>query len=235
MGKKVALIVLAVFCILAIYNLKTPTSDVQTDEVLDNATLVEETIVPSEIESEITELERGIAAQAGSQSTQAKISTLKEILASKNDNDPRMDTDLKNLSNEDKDALVSMYNDLKPERLNDKGTIAFLIGREMTRPEDAEFLKNVLSEEPCLSLENCGITNAGNDPHMDSVNNVTLSYPQMVALNRIKNFIQSQNLENVNPGILSHLSDASKIGQNSKIPMVQDRSKEIAALLNSKN
>lgn len=142
--------------------------------------------------------------------TKEKVSTLKEILASKNDNDPRMDTELKNLSNEDKDALVSMYNDLKPERLNDKGTIAFLIGREMTRPEDAEFLKNILSEEPCLSLENCGVTNAGNDPHMDSVNNVTLSYPQIVALNRIKNFVQSQDLQNVNPNILAHLTDAAK-------------------------
>lgn len=228
MTKKVALIVLAVFCVFAIYNLRTPTTESQNTEVpLENGTLVEETIVPAENIEAAVEADRAPSAT----SAQKKVSTLKEILASKNDNDPRMDTELKNLSNEDKDALVDMYNDLKPERLNDKGTIAFLIGREMTRPEDAEFLKNILSEEPCLSLENCGVTNAGNDPHMDSVNNVTLSYPQIVALNRIKNFVETKDIESVNPNILAHLADAAKIGQNSKIPMVQVRAKEIANLL----
>ncbi len=229
MTKKAVLIILAIFCIVAIYNLKTPSSQTTSSEVTDEVTLAEEVIVPAETSIEIAPAAQ---AQSGySPATLRKISVLKEILAEKNDNDPRMDTDLKNLSNEDKDALVDMYKDLKAESLNDKGTIAFLIGRELTRPEDAEFLKNILSEEPCLSLENCGVTNSERDPHMDNVNNVTLSYPQIVALNRIKTFVQTQDLQTANSNVLNHLIDAVKIGQNSKIPMVQDRSKEIANLL----
>ncbi|MES2768178.1 MAG: hypothetical protein V4596_03450 [Bdellovibrionota bacterium] len=233
MTKKTVLIILAIFCIIAIYNLKTPSNRLASSEIENEVPLVEEMIAPAET---AVELVSSGQAQTGystgySPATLRKISILKEILAGKNDNDPRMDTDLKNLSNEDKDALVDMYKDLKAESLNDKGTIAFLIGRELTRSEDAEFLKNILSEEPCLSLENCGVTNSQRDPHMDNVNNVTLSYPQIVALNRIKTFVQTQDLQTANSNVLNHLIDAVKIGQNSKIPMVQDRSKEIANLL----
>lgn len=226
MTKKIALLILGIFCVLAIYNLKTPKTNIVTaDEINQESNIVEETMVPIET--------REIAAVAdeAQKIESPKVTTLKEILNSKNDNDPRLDTEFKNLSNTDKDALVGMYNDMKPESLNGKGTIAFLIGREMTRPEDAEFLKNILSEEPCLSMENCGLTNAGDDPHMDNVNDVSLNYPQIVALNRIKNYIQTQDLKSANPNIMAHLTDALKIGQNSKSSMVQERSKEIANLL----
>lgn len=188
-----------------------------------------------QVEVEVADRRAASVEEVQITATAKKIKVLKEILALKNDNDPRLDTELKNLTNEDKDALVQVYKDLKPESLNDKGTIVFLIGRELTRPEDAEFLKNVLSEEPCLSFDNCGITNPETDPHMDSVNNVTLNYPQVVALNRIKSFIQTQDLQTVNPGILSHLVDATKIGQSSKVNMVKNRSQEIAEILSKKN
>lgn len=228
MTKKAALFLLAMGCIIAIYNLDTQ-NEPSAPDVVEQATLEEEVIVAPESERQV--------AQTTPQETWAtaqKVSTLKEILATKNDNDPRLDTELKNLTNSDKDALVNVYRDLKPESLNDKGTIVFLIGREMTRPEDAEFLKAVLSEEPCLSFDNCGVTNAQTDPHMDSVNNVTLNYPQVVALNRIKTFVQTQDLQTVNPSILSHLVDATKIGQNSNVQMVKSRSHEIAEILKRK-
>ncbi len=164
-----------------------------------------------------------------------KVSLLRNILNTKNDNDPRLDTEFRNLSVEEKAALISMYEQMRPESLNERGTIVFLMGREITRPEDAEFLKRVLSEEPCLSLSNCGVPNAQRDPHMDSVNDTTLSYPQLVALNRIKSFVSQRELRNVNPTILSHLADAAKIGQNSRIPLVQARANEIVSILETRN
>lgn len=164
-----------------------------------------------------------------------KVTLLKSILETNNDNDPRLDSEFRNLSEEDKEALTSMYESMRPESLNDRGTIVFLMGREITRPEDAEFLKRVLSEEPCLSLSNCAIPNAARDPHMDSINDSTLSYPQLVALNRIKSFIGHNDLKNVNPSILSHLADAAKIGQNSRIPLVQARANEIISILEARN
>lgn len=229
MNKRYALLILVIGCFFAIYNFKTPKVRTAVAQVGGGSPIAEEVVVPAENQKLPASVPREVSKYSAS--TLKKISTLKEILASKNDNDPRMDTEFKNLSDEEKDALVGMYQDTKPENLNDKGTIAFLIGRDMTRPEDAEFLKNILSEEPCLSLENCGITNGQSDPHMDSVNNVTLNYPQVVALNRIKAYVETHNPQNSNPSILNNLMDAIKIGQNSKIPMVQSRSKDIANLL----
>lgn len=232
MNKRFALLILVIGCFFAIYSFKTPETHATKVPPNENSEIAEEVNVTTDVSAETQKSLAGTPpANQYSESTLKKISTLKEILASKNDNDPRMDTELKNLSSEDKDALVNMYQDMKPESLNDKGTIAFLIGREMTRPEDAEFLKNILSEQPCLSLENCGITNGQSDPHMDAVNDVTLNYPQIVALNRIKTYVQTHDLQNSNPNILNHLMDAVKIGQNSKIPMVQARSEDIANLL----
>lgn len=231
MNKRYTVLILVIGCFLAIYKFKTPTVETTQFQARESALIKEEIIIPAN--EVVQKLPASVPMEDSkySQATLKKISTLKEILTSKNDSDPRMDTVLKNLSNEDKDALVSVYQTMKPESLNDKGTIAFLIGREITRPEDTEFLKNILSEEPCLSLENCGITNGETDPHFGAVNEVTLNYPQVVALNRIKTYVQNHDLQKLNPSILNDLMDAAKIGQNSKIPMVQNRSKEIANLL----
>lgn len=233
MNKKFTVLILVIGCFLAIYKLRTPKAEITQFQAQESALIKEKIIVPANEIIQKSPAYVQVANSKYSQATLKKISTLKEILASKNDSDPRMDTELKNLSNEDKDALMGVYQTMKPESLNDKGTIVFLIGREITRPEDAEFLKNILSEEPCLSLENCGITNGETDPHFGVVNDVTLNYPQVVALNRIKTFLQNHNIQKLNPSILNDLIDAAKIGQNSTIPMVQNRSKEIANLLTS--
>lgn len=229
MRKNIVLVVLIAVAVLMIYKFRTPAV------IAEEGTGETAISTPASIlaEEEIT-MAQEAPSEPMTETTQRKISTLKEILATKNDNDPRMDTDLKNLSNEDKDALVRMYQDLKSESLNDKGTIVFLIGRDMNRPEDAEFLKSVLSEEPCLSFDNCGVTNPQTDPHMDAVNDVSLNYPQIVALNRMKTYLASQNIDNVNPTILNHLMDAVKIGQTSKVGTVQARSNELSNLLTKK-
>ena len=228
MKKYVVLVILCAVVIWSVFNTRATSVESEGSMPFDEAQIE----LPEAVTTAASDSNRELSQnQNGSQE---KIAVLKEIFKSKNDNDPRIDTLFRNLSVEDKDALVKMYQTMSPESLNDKGTIVFLIGREMTRPEDAEFLKSVLSEEPCLSLENCGVTNSQRDPHLDSVNDVTLNYPQVVALNRIKTFVENQNLQNVNPSVLSHLMDAVQVGESSKIPMVQSRSKEISNLLNRK-
>ena len=114
-----------------------------------------------------------------------KIDLLHEILLSKNDNDPRLDTQFKNLSPELKAALRAEYKKIADEKRNDRGTLVFLLGREVRGVEDQAFFKSVLEEKPCLSLADCAVFTAPGtqeEQHMDSVNQTTLAYPQIMAL-----------------------------------------------------
>lgn len=130
-----------------------------------------------------------------------EIKVLDEIFLSKNDNDPRMDTVLKNLNPAAKAALRKKYNDTRMEMRNERGTIAFLIGREVRdgrgTKEDVEFLKNVLMEKPCMSLSDCSKPNQGGGPeeqHLEAIHETTAHYPQLMALRYHKQALESGNL-----------------------------------------
>lgn len=133
-----------------------------------------------------------IAIQASPESLQ-KLQTLEEILASKNDNDSRLDTDFQNLPADAKQLFYQKYHLLKPEDRNGRGTIVFLLGQNLTDPSDFQFLKEVVTETPCLSLADCSAAAAKNSmpeaEHLESADPVTLNYPQMVALQSIDNDI----------------------------------------------
>ncbi|MCM2277134.1 MAG: hypothetical protein NDJ89_03595, partial [Oligoflexia bacterium] len=114
-----------------------------------------------------------------------KFRMLEEILVSRNDNDPRLDRELKGLSPELKAALRAKYQQLPAEDRNGRGTIAFLVGREAAQPEDFEFLGRILSEPACLSLADCTREPpavAAEELHLEGTTEVTLAYPQLVAL-----------------------------------------------------
>ena len=113
---------------------------------------------------------------------------LDEIFASKNDNDLRMDTDLKVLSSEAKSALQKKYFILPDIQRNEKGTIVFLIGRNLNEATDYEFLKQVVSEVPCLGLNDCQKPMAadGLSGHGDNGVGLVLDYPQLTALKAIE-------------------------------------------------
>ncbi len=120
---------------------------------------------------------------------QKKWLMLEQILASKNDNDPRIDTELKGLSPLFKSTLALQYAELKPERFNERGTLVFLVGREIVNPADVDFMRNVLTEKPCLSVSDCSrppAAHAGEDDHREMVNETTTRYPQLMALRALK-------------------------------------------------
>jgi hypothetical protein len=119
---------------------------------------------------------------------QKKLEILKEIFASRNDNDPRMDTELVHLSPELKAAMVKTYQALPTEKRNERGTVAFLIGREIKTNEDVDFLKSVLMEKPCLSLTDCtkpATASTEEDVHLDGLNETTANYPQLMAIRQM--------------------------------------------------
>jgi len=76
---------------------------------------------------------------------QARI--LDQILSSKNDDDPRLDTDLKLLSEETKTVFRAKYRAMPPEKHNERGTIVFLLGRNLKTAQDYLFFKEVLRRE----------------------------------------------------------------------------------------
>src|SRR5437588_7002850 len=62
---------------------------------------------------------------------------------------------------------------------------SYLLGKNISSPEDWAFLETVVREPPCLSLADCfgpaeGAAAVQTEPGMD----VTLAYPQLVALDR---------------------------------------------------
>ena len=109
----------------------------------------------------------------------ATLALLEEILASRDDNDPRLDREFVALSSEEKGLFRAAYAARPRERLNERGTIVYLLGRNLTAPEDWAFLREVAAEPPCLSLADCAKPSADAGEHGDAV---TLAYPSLVAL-----------------------------------------------------
>lgn len=174
-----------------------------------------------------------LQAENWSTETRRKVSVLDEILSSRNDNDPRMDAELKNLGPEAKRALRERYKTLAPEDRNGRGTVAFLIGRELQSAEDVAFLADVLGEAPCLSLADCSretSVSRGADMHQDEGIGVTLSYPQIVSLVSIERYLE-KNGGQVPPSLRDSILRAVRNGENSKVPAVAQRAHRLASKL----
>ncbi|MBI5247411.1 MAG: hypothetical protein HY923_09530 [Elusimicrobia bacterium] len=104
---------------------------------------------------------------------------LEEILASRNDNDPRLDRDFLGLSPDAKRLFRAKYRSTPRERLNERGTIVYLLGKNLTESADWAFILEVAAEPPCLSLADCSKRSAEGGALGDEV---TLAYPSLVAL-----------------------------------------------------
>lgn len=126
-----------------------------------------------------------MAHRTGSES---RIEALRRVLASKNDNDPLLDTGFNGLSSEEKRRFRAEYSGLALERRNERGTIVYLLGRNLTSPEDWEFLREVASEPRCRSLADCSKSDPGSSAPGDEV---TLAYPALVALKQAERALAS--------------------------------------------
>ena len=163
-----------------------------------------------------------------------KLLVLAEIFKSKNDNDPRMDQVLKNLSEPVKLALQKQYAETKMEMRNERGTIAFLIGRELAEGRgsltDIEFLKNILLEKPCLSLLDCSKASTGGsseEEHLEGIHETTAHYPQLMDLRYLKQALESGNLTPEMKASIIATLEAARHSPNERV--VQ----EAEAILNS--
>ncbi len=123
-----------------------------------------------------------------------KLETLNQIIANRNDNDPRMDSELKQLSPTAKRLFRDRYQGLKDEQRNARSTVVFVMGREIQDLNDVEFMHEVLTESPCHSLENCkSIAGSGRnerESHFEGLDETTLALPQIHALKGLQRVAQ---------------------------------------------
>lgn len=126
--------------------------------------------------------------------TIAKLKILDEIFASRNDNDSRLDTEFEEISPEVRAALIVSYKSLPKERLNERGTIIFLLGKKIEEEKDVDFFQDIIAEAPCLSLNDCNkesIVESLGDEHLAESQATTLVYPQLVALRLVSSNYQT--------------------------------------------
>lgn len=221
----VAALVAATFLL---YRLKTQPT--QTASLSDKPILRERNSQPMSAPSLAPSLAPGgpVALSSLSEETKAALHTLDEILASRNDNDPRLDTQFRNLSAETKAALKQKYSQLPMEDRNGRGTIVFLLGREIKSASDLEFFQEVMNEPPCLSLADCTKdtpAHRGSDGHSELGVETTLAYPQLVDLVSLDN-----RLSNSDPMDSAMRERAWKIiqaGKASPVPPVARKAAEL--------
>ena len=161
---------------------------------------------------------------------------LEEILVMKNDNDPRLDVDFRDLSPAFKDELRKKYLALATEDRNGRGTIVFLLGREINSAADLTFFANVLSESPCLSLNDCARRPSpeGVDEHAAMAGGVTLVYPQLVAIKSFERVLEVKSASGAPRGSLrSEILDALKAARGSEQPRVSQAAREALARFSS--
>lgn len=164
--------------------------------------------------------------QTLSQEDQKKWQTFQEIIFSRNDNDPRIDGELKDLSTVMHENLHKAYEALPDEDRNSRGLIAFLIARDLKTAADAEFLKKIYEESPCLSFDNCSVA-APADPHFDGVNQTSLNYPQLAGLYQLEKKLQSNPDILRNPELRRKVTDLLREARQFPSDPIQQRAEAI--------
>ena len=121
-------------------------------------------------------------SHAGEYIPHGDVVELMEIINSRNDNDPRLDNDFNSLTPETKLLFRKKYQEIPVEKRNERGTIVYLLGKNLLTVEDWEFFREVVLEPPCLSLSNCSKKPASGSDEEATGDEVTLAYPALVAL-----------------------------------------------------
>ncbi len=143
----------------------------------------------------------------------AKLEILDAILASRNDNDPRLDTEFNDLSPEARAAFRAKYHALPLEKRSERGTVVYLLGRNLRDGDDVRFLGDVLRERPCLSLSDCSKRNRRN---ADDFVETTLAYPQWVAWKSVERLLKERGQE-LDPGLRAATAEVLRAAKGSPI------------------
>lgn len=131
-----------------------------------------------------------LSADTAAYTPAQQLALLEEILRSRNDNDPRLDTAFNDLSPEAKNLFRRKYRQLPAEGRNELGTVVYLLGRNLKTEEDWAFMRDVVTSPPCLSLADCHAeAKAGADNHVAAGVELTLSYPAVMALKRAERIL----------------------------------------------
>ncbi|MDG0817995.1 hypothetical protein [Bdellovibrio svalbardensis] len=154
---------------------------------------------------------------------------LQEILKAKNDNDPRMDTALLVLSENTKILFRQLYKNTQAEKRNDRGTIVFLLGRNISNAADLSFFSEVLNERPCLSLADCSKTETGGlskeeDEHQGGFA-VSLAYPQLVTLHSLDHYLELHGSSELSDKVKDLIAEA----KHSSVPEIAQMAEAIEA------
>ncbi len=153
-------------------------------------------------------------------------SIIKDILKSKNDNDPRIDQSLKNLSPALHAVLFEKYQSISAEDFSARGMIVYLIARDLKTSEDVEFLKKVYQESPCLSLADCKSVGA-DDAHHSSMNQTTLVLAQLEGLYVIEKQLQDQRYLFNNPTYRSGVVQILVQAESYPVAVVREKAQSI--------
>lgn len=166
------------------------------------------------------------AKQSYSAQTIAKLKILNEIFASRNDNDPRLDSEFAELTPEFKTALIESYKLMPKESLNERGTVVFLLGKKIESTKDVQFFQDVLSETPCLSLADCSRESKLENPeddHLSESQETTLIYPQLMALRLLSSNYQASK----NASIKEKIKETFEIAAQSPSEYISDEASRI--------
>ena len=116
-----------------------------------------------------------------------QLRALEDVLGKRSDNDPRLDSAFNDLTGRTKEAFRAKYKSLPREALNDRGTIVYLLGKNLAEAADWQFLMDVAAEPPGLSLADCS-----KPAPSASGDDVTLAYPALVALKAAENVLKEE-------------------------------------------
>ncbi len=167
------------------------------------------------------------AAKSDSRNTAdiAAVTALTEILTSKNDNDTRLDTAFNNLSPSAKTLFRDKYRTLAPEDRNGRGTIVYLLGKNLKDETDWAFLREVVSEPICLSLADCAVPAEMTEEHNETGMAVTLAYPALVALKQAENTIAANKAAPDSFAVTQAWTviEAAKLSKSGKVASVAAR------------
>ena len=154
-----------------------------------------------------------------------QVLVLDAVIAGKNDNDPRLDRELRELTPAARALFRERYRSYPNEQRNEKGTVVFLLGRNLTSSEDFKFLGEVLAEPPCLSLESCGRESTdAKDDHRNLGVDTTLAYPQIVALKSLERHLLTPGTK---PQFIEDALTQLRTARGSKIQKVSELAEEI--------